>query len=388
MISREKISLKFGTSLIKKELSFCLDFIPRLKSKESFSIFIFGLLPYFSLFRIETYKYLDKKFFQYLHNFPIKYDEITKNSRMRIKFFDDTINQVDGVIEFLDSISDFFEDWFINSHTGYLSSLKKALQPDLGIFVYDGHIIGSTHTGLFLTGLEENHLYKKGNKITEDIGQILHQVGKEMGAYFSYLSSFSVFAPIKINHFNYNLDDHKFGYQDVKAVEFLPLIFNQSKTISMNISLLLFLSQTNLVYYILNKIFVKKSDILFKIKFITLYHVVSSLYKLQSYCYRENVLTEFSQECFRNLFQDKDLKQIKSKTVLRNILVHYELQKVPDNLISHSLNFKKLVEYCFDGESFAEIVKKIDKKVTYHNGKIKIRFFSKFIISCYYLQNY
>ena len=233
-MSRQKNSLKFETNLIKKELSFFMDFIPQLDKKNSFTTLIFGLLPYFSLFRIETYKYLDKKFPHYLQNFPIKYDEITKNSRMRIKFFDDTISQVDGVIEFLDNISDFFEDWFINSHTGYLSSLKKALQPDLGIFVYDGHIIGSTHTGLFLTGLEANHLYTQNNQITEDFGTILHQVGEEMGTYFAYLSNFSEFTPIKINHFKYNLQDNKFGYQDVKAVEFLPLIFNESKTIPIN----------------------------------------------------------------------------------------------------------------------------------------------------------
>ncbi len=48
---------------------------------------------------------------------------------------------------------------------------------------------------------------------------------------------------------------------------------------------------------------------------------------------------------------------------MRNILVHYELQKVPDDLISYGLNLKKLVEYFFDGESFAKIDKKLDQKM-------------------------
>lgn len=101
-----------------------------------------------------------------------------------------------------------------------------------------------------------------------------------------------------------------------------------------------------------------------QIKFITLYHLASSLERLQNYCYPQNLLTEASKKYLKNILKNKDLKNIISKTDLRNILVHYNLAKIPNSLLSPSFNLTKLVEYSFRGESFEEIDKKVDDQIT------------------------
>ncbi|MBD2694559.1 hypothetical protein [Anabaena catenula] len=357
-------AIEFELNLIKSDVHFYHDFMPKFLKQQSAGTLIFGLMPYLSLFTVESYNYLQKTFPDYTKTMSFEYEQIIRNSRMRVKFFDDTINKVSGTFELLDWISEFYEEWFINSHKGCLSSLKRYLQPDLGIFAYDGHIIGSTHTGFLFTGLGKENLSKNGEDMTAIIGNVLYSVAQELGAYLAQLCTWTEFVPIKTNSFSYIIQDDKLGYKDVKSVDFFPSVFNRYDTTSINFSLLLFLSTINFIRHILTRLMANYPEIFFKLKFITLYHLASSLERLQNYCYPQNLLTEISKHYFKNILNDKELKKIRSKIELRNILVHYQLAKIPNSLLSPSFNLKYLVEYFFSGESFEEIDKKVDDQIS------------------------
>lgn len=75
------------------------------------------------------------------------------------------------MFELLDWISDFHHEWHINRHKGLLSPLKRVLQCDLGIFFYDGHVIGSTHTGILNLGYARGDLPTESEKISSFISQ-------------------------------------------------------------------------------------------------------------------------------------------------------------------------------------------------------------------------
>lgn len=355
--------MDFEISLIRSDANFYLEFIPQFVKQESAAILIFGLSPYISLFTVESYSYLQSSFPNYAQEIILKHEQIIRSSRMRMKFLDDTNNRVNGVFGLLDEISQFYEDWFINSHTGYLSSLKRYLQPDMGIFAFDGHIIGSTHTGFFFTGLGQENLTQNGQETEEIIGKLLFSINQEIGAYLASINTYPEFIPVKTNSFVYPIKDDKLGYKDVKSIEFFSSVFNKNSNTSINFSLLLFLSTINFFRYILSRILGQSPDILFKLKFITLYHLASSLQKLQDYCYTKNLLTEESKEYFKLILKDKELKKIKQKE-LRNILVHYKLEKIPNSLIYSGFNLQNLVEYFFAGSSFDEIDQKINNQIT------------------------
>lgn len=282
---------------------------------------------------------------------------------MRMKFFDDTSNQVAGVFELLDLISDFHKEWHINRHKGSLSSLKRALPPDLGIFAYDGHIIGSTHTGLLFTGLAKKNLSEINTDVTASLEKLLFSISKELGSYLVWLSNLTEFTPIKANSFDYTIQENQLGYKDFNSAEFFSSVFNGSDTISINFSLLLFLSTTNFLRHIMTKLVSGLPETLFKLKFITLYHLASSLKKLHNYCYPKNVFTEHSKKYFQSIINNNELKKITSKKILRNILVHYQVQSLSDIILYNGLNLKNLVEYFFEGEKFEKIDEQVDFQI-------------------------
>ncbi|MEH2452307.1 hypothetical protein [Nostoc sp.] len=357
------VTLDFELNLIKNDAGFYLELITELSKQKSVNLFIWGILPYLSLFTIETSQYIENKFPIYANPMSKEYSQIIRVSRMRIKFFDDTLNKVSGMFELLDWISDFHEEWYINSHKGSFSSLKRALQLDLGIFAYDGHIIGSTHTGLLFTGLAKKNLSEINTDVTASLEKLLFSISKELGSYLAMLSNLTEFTPIKTNSFDYRIQENQLGYKDVNSAEFFSLVFNGSDTISINFSLLLFLSTTNFIRHVMTKLVSGLPDTLFKLKFITLYHLASSLKKLHNYCYPENVFTEHSKKYFQSVINNNEFKKITSKKILRNILVHYQVQDLSDILLCNELNLKDLVEYFFDGEKFEKIDEQVDFQI-------------------------
>lgn len=236
---------KFECNLIREDLFFYKKMISELAKPDPSSLLFCGLLPHLSLFTIETSEYIKRNLPQYVSIFNKKYDKLISDSRMKIKFLDDSKNNVSGVFTLLNDIKFAVDDHFINDR--HLLKLTKDLPVDLGIIFYDGHITFSTHTLLFLIGFTKEQL--TANKTFDNW----------------MVSSWS------------------------------PLIKNMVKYLSD-----------------LNK---------------------------------------------------KELKNIAQKKILRNILVHYELRDLPDNLVSYSFNLQRLVEYFFHGDSFKEINQKIDDQI-------------------------
>jgi hypothetical protein len=362
--SNQEKSKEIEIDLIISDAYFYDELMRLISSKQSNGILIFGIIPYISLFTIESYTYIKKVLPHHLRNLSKNNEKIIRNARMRLKFFDDSNNRVDGTFYLLDEISEFLKDWFINSHKGSLASIRKKMQPDMGISFYGNHIVGSTHTGLLLSGLEKLQISEEFEDTRDKNGKTLYMVAKELGEYLGWLKRLPEFESIKTNNFKYEFEDSQFYYQDVKSDEFFSSIFNKNDQNSINLSLLLFLSIVNFIDHIFVKII--PEDVLysfFKIKFITLYHLASSLKKLESYCYPKNFLSNESKEFLKKILKDKDLKMIQSKTELRNILVHYKIEKNSDLYFSGNFNFKNLIEYFFDGHTFEEIDKKLNYQI-------------------------
>jgi hypothetical protein len=367
--SNQEKSKDIEIDLIISDAYFYDELMRLISSKQSNGILIFGIIPYISLFTIESYTYIKKVLPHHLRNLSKDNEKIIRNARMRLKFFDDSNNKVDGTFYLLDEISEFLKDWFINSHKGSLASIRKKMQPDMGISFYGNHIVGSTHTGLLLSGLEKLQISEEFEDTKDKNGKTLYMVAKELGEYLGWLKRLPEFESIKTNNFKYEFEDSQFYYQDVKSDEFFSSIFNKNDQNSINLSLLLFLSIVNFIDHIFVKII--SEDVMysfFKIKFITLYHLASSFKKLESYCYPKNTLSNDSKEFLKKILKDKDLKMIQSKTELRNILVHYKIEKNSDFYFSGNFNFKNLIEYFFDGHTFEEI----DEKLNYQIKRISL----------------
>lgn len=364
-VHRPSVVREIELNSIKNDTRFYLELILQLSSHQSASILIFGLIPYLSLFIVETYKYLQDALPVYASSLSKKHDGVIRSSRMRVKFFDDSKKRVDGMFELLDWIIEFHNEWHINKHKGFLSPLKRILQKDLGIFGYDGHIIGSTHTGLFNLGYEKGDLPTIRKEISAVLGPLSFSFSEEMGQYIGQLSNWPEFAPdnMDVNHFEYNIQDEKLGYRDEKSYKYFASVFNGSEAQELNFTLMLFLATVNFFQHILKQLLVGSPSTLFKLKFMMLYHLASSLRKLQNYYYPKDVLTSRSKKYFQAILRDRDLAQIRTLSKFRNILVHYRIDGVPDEILAPTARLFGLVEYFFDRKTYTEIEDKLDNQI-------------------------
>jgi hypothetical protein len=98
----------------------------------------------------------------------------------------------------------------------------------------------------------------------------------------------------------------------------------------------------------------------FKHKFIVLYHLNSSLNKLQNRFYKSGILTDHTKKFLQEVLNDKNLKELTAQSKLRNILIHYEINGVPSDRLSKDIEMFGLVEYFFDGKTYSEIAEIIE----------------------------
>ncbi|OGO38198.1 MAG: hypothetical protein A2W35_08770 [Chloroflexi bacterium RBG_16_57_11] len=350
---------------IKSDTEFYFDLVLPLIAHRSSGILIFGLVPYLSLFTVETYKYFQEVMPSYAKILFVKHRTVIEASRLRVKLFDDTEKGINGVFELLNWILEFNNEWHINQYKGILAPLKRMLQCDLGIYTYDDHVIGSTHTGLLNLGLKKGDLPTSSKEISAVFGPLEKSVAEGMGSYLGQLCSSPEFAPSSSGetHYEYTIQDKKLGFEDMKSQRFFAAIFNGNGSVEINFSLLLFLTTVNYFRYVLTNLVSGSSYSMFKLKFTTLYHLASSLEKLHNYYYPKNQLSDRSKQYFRATLTDKDLDLIRRQRKFRNILVHYALEGVPEGILDLSTRMYGLTEYFFDGITFNELDSKLDNQI-------------------------
>ncbi|MFN5515834.1 MAG: hypothetical protein ACK5CA_14120 [Cyanobacteriota bacterium] len=204
-------------NLVRKDVGFYEQLVGLLSKKQSSGIIIFGIMPYISLFTIESNKYIKSNLKHCTPSLPKNNEKIIQNSRMRLKLFDDDKNKVDGTFSLLDDISQFLENWFINSHQGPLASMKQALQPDMGIFFYEDHIIGSTHTWTYTNSLEKTEQLNSFEDTAGRMSQIGKSVGQDLGSYLAGIKKLRDFHSIPKNKLDYSIFKRDVNATDTKT---------------------------------------------------------------------------------------------------------------------------------------------------------------------------
>ena len=115
-----------------------------IKNSAQSGILSFGLVPYLSLFVIETYNFFSSKSPEFANAMKRQHENILRASRTRTKLFDDSQKDIDVLINHLEWTTQFVDRWMNEDHIGTLSFLQKWLQPNMGLFFYDNHLICTT----------------------------------------------------------------------------------------------------------------------------------------------------------------------------------------------------------------------------------------------------
>lgn len=356
---------KYELDLIKRDVCLYLEIMSKLSEQKGASILFPGLAPYFSLFIVEAHKYLNKNLPNYKNSLSNQINTIITAARMRVKFFDDTHKGISGTFNLLKWVSDFHEEWHIKRHKGILSPIQRYVQDDIGIFFYESHIINSTHTGILNLGYAQGDLPNTSEGVSAHISKLSFSIGEGFGSYISNICSLPEFAvtDADFGNFIYNVKEEKLKYKDDKSDKLLQRIFNKSTSTETNLSLLLFLTQVNYLQYILTGTVVAEHYTLFKIKYILLYHLASSLRKLRDDNQFASSLTSRSVTYIEDIILDTSLIELISKRQFRNILVHYGIPAALGGILSPEIEFYGLVEHFFNGDPYSKVLEQVNHQL-------------------------
>lgn len=352
-------------SMLSADLQLFCDVAQHFNNSRLTGIITWGLMPYFSLFVVESHSYLSKKSPKFSGFASQRHERIIRSSRTRIKLLDDNQNKIDDIINELDAISTSYRTWFVKRHRGLVGFIRRQLQPDLLLFFYADHLICTSQVGFFNTGIDprDTQLGNQGWN-PRQFGQLGHSTAYEIGKYIGDLA-ISMGASINIdgkNSPNHALVYDYFKLKDKRSESYYSSVFNVNATKSINALLVLLLCVLNFLEHVICRLVAPNSFSLFKIRFITLYHVASSLRKIQDRYYKSE-LSELSRQYLREIFSDEGLKLFISQKTFRNIMVHYSIEKTPSDRLKQDLPGFGLIEHHFKGRTLTEATLALEQQI-------------------------
>ena len=323
--------------MITKDLEFCISIV---NASPKITLLSLPLMPYLSMITVESSAYF---------NVPIS-DQDVNEIRAKAKFLDD--NKIDTA-KTLRAFRRILAD-----HRRHFAKFKKdqaAFQPDVGIFDWNGRFIGTsilynffmspTTSGALLNDLQSGSGYGLSVRVGKYIGELSKKGHVSLDLF-------------KKNEHNI---EENIAYLDTFSEDYYSSIFSSALTPEIIQPLQTYLSMLTLVRYVLDDTWVNQTT-LFKIRFVTLYHVLRSMQKLQGYFRVNKLSTEKINGIFSQVTSDSFSKLVLSQKRFRNVITHYRI----DN---HSIQLDKaktlygLVDYYFDGYSFPALNRSVDEKL-------------------------
>ena len=121
------------------------------------------------------------------------------------------------------------------------------------------------------------------------------------------------------------------------------------------------LSMLNAVFYVIGEAQINRFSA-FKIRYVTLYHVISSIRKLQGYFRTNGLLCAKSDSVFKEISSDETAKKMYKNKKFRNTLVHYRItENIAPNGSSNDAH--GLVEVSFRGLTYGELDAEVCSKI-------------------------
>ena len=305
------------------------------------ALLIHGAIPAASMFVVESYNALvtiDPITGAALSNDHV---DLLKASRHRAKLLDDASKSVDEVAGVLVAIAEQQKQFYLQPHSGFLAPLKRAIQPDMGISTYEGHIFSTTHATIF--GFGEG----------VDFASSAFSVGKALGAYAARLVTLlevKTLPSISPSTLNGKLEMRDIKYDALYQRGVLGTIrLNYAAGIS------LLLATLNLTHYVLSQFLPADGLTLFRLKFLAAFHADSNLRTMQDGLAVDSSCSREARSIFADALGNSDSRWLRKRRPLRNLLVHYMADEQLPITIPEGATRRQAIE-CLSGNlSYNEV---------------------------------
>lgn len=343
---------------------------------------ILALMPLFSAFLLDSYKYLERKSPELAKT--IKLDgEVLKHSRLRLKPLEINGNRFERILEDTNQLARINSGWFKDSHPRILRFVYKFIQKDLGIYFMNGEVISTTHLALFNLGVTEEMLTNRSLSL-RNLGSFLFKNSEEYGRYMSDLyialaeEASDVVSEVQ-SSYTYQLlalgemfnlvasgeykDDSladaslSIPYRDLHSEPFYEQIAKargQEQT-AVFILFLAALSQVNTARILVPKVSNDNGLAALKVRFLSLYHAAHTLNKLSNLSQNSDLMHPQALDRIRDALGNKSVRRVRKMKDLRNNLIHYEIPAHVASRLTETRPLSGLTEAHTNGGSLADL---------------------------------
>lgn len=322
-----------------------LNMVNQLRHLKEESIIIMRVISELAMFVVESYETLTKVLPETKILFDKSSIEELRKIRHRIKLLESQ-KDIKLVLETLKEIDLKEVNYFKSLHTGALSSMKRFMQPDMGIMIFENHYIATTHTIKFFLGHD-----------VQDMSSYGFAIGESIGSYLAVLTdSFDIDDSIVLNTYEPNSDSFKMV--DIKREKLYRRSMLEEE-IWYTRALILILVRLNYTRFITANFFSLGSLGLLRLKFISAFHAISSLCKVQSLVMKA-IPNEKEKLFFKSIFACKSTKWLLKQSSLRNLFTHYLLDNKQIKRMPEVYTREEAIKIISGGLDLHEIETKVD----------------------------
>lgn len=348
------LSLVFGDMAFARRY---IDGILARASEENAHVLSFGMTRYLPLYVHEAHKAVTVVSPELAAMLAVDNADIVERSRHTVKLFDDTgpAGGVTGITAKLDNIAGVHRDYFLDN-TWFPPA--RFLETDMAVYHYRRRLIATTATAAFHLGLPPE-------LIKDDAAMAQALVSLSSGL-ARYVSDFAGASDWQGPSFMNVADLRAVKDQDIRSATFYAGLFDPSLPDQALAALVAFQCSMNfLVLVLAEDPNPASTEPVFKLKLVTLYHVLSSLAKFKAAFGTSlaptsgNMLDAILDHPGTALLTDGSTKG------LRNTLMHYLPRGPAIARLDLSRPLYGLVEAHCPGLDFAGMAKSVDEHASF-----------------------
>ena len=288
------------------------------------------LLPLASMYVAESHQALKKLAPDFAAALSGEFVDRVRPLRHRAKLLDDTEKSIEQLAADLADVAERQKRFYMAPHVGILGPLKRAIQPDLGLSTYDGHIFSTTHATAFSFGRDH------------DLAERALSVGQALGAYTAILlSMLGLEMPVPSPS---SALPGTIEMRDIKSEALYKRGPLGKMPTELAASMTLLLASLNTMHYVLHRLLPVSGHTQFRLKFIAAYHADSSLRNLQSRLACDSMVPADVANIFREILGTRDSRWLRKRISLRNLLVHYTVDEKHTAGLSPEANRTQTIE--------------------------------------------
>lgn len=282
-----------------------------------------ALFPVVSFVTEESHNYLVSQNLENASS-PLfdNYKTAIKKSRALLKLFNDSDGGSSGLLKSFNLFQEKSSLWMNAGKSGLIGTISKLLQPDIGIYFLDEDPIYMTIVGFSVTGKAKNEIESLSENDFKDVPEQARSFGIAIGEYFGAIQGFMSLCGISQNYESSTAipPDLNITHNDFHSDKLYRRIVSKANLKEAHIAPILFfiLSQVNIAYTLLPRLFPSSSNLLLRIQFLTAYHAINSLSEIQG---------EIDYELSHLLSTESILTTVPNIRKVRNVLAHYGLRE-------------------------------------------------------------